>query len=149
MADSFKMYDTFVATTGLPDPNGATFDTLESPHLLAPVDIAKVRQNISTYNLYTPDHVNEDSYCKTSLGVDPSALASPFVVTLLRMCRVALRHVMSLLDVTEQDSDMSNNTERLISSPSDPNSDDTERLILSNLPSYSFTWNSSRSLPYC
>jgi len=67
-------------------------------------------------------------YCKTSLGVDPSARASPFVVTLLRMCCV-----MSLPDVTEQDSDMSNDTERLISSPSDPNFDDTERLISSFL----------------
>jgi len=58
MADSFKMYDTFDATTGLP---GATFDILESHHLLALVDIAKVKQNICTYNLYAPDHVIEDS----------------------------------------------------------------------------------------
>jgi len=61
MADLFKMYDSFDATTGLPDPNGATFDILESPHLLALVDIAKVKQNIRTYNLYAPDHVIEDS----------------------------------------------------------------------------------------
>ena len=61
MADSFKMYDTFDATTGLPNPNGATFDILELPHLLALVDIAKVKQNIRTYNLYAPDHVIEDS----------------------------------------------------------------------------------------
>jgi len=62
MADSFKMYDTFDATTGLPDPGGATFDILESPHLLALVDILKVKQNIRIYNLYVPpDHVIEDS----------------------------------------------------------------------------------------
>jgi len=55
------MYNTFDATTGLPDPGGAKFDILESPHLLALVDIAKVKQNIHTYNSYAPDHVIEDS----------------------------------------------------------------------------------------
>lgn len=61
MADSFKIYDSFDATTGLPDGGGAHFDILESPHLLSVVDIDKVKLNIRTYNLYAPDHVIEDS----------------------------------------------------------------------------------------
>ena len=61
MADSFTMWNTFDETTGLPEPLGDKFDILESPHLLAQVDIAKVRQNMRTYNLYAPNHVIEDS----------------------------------------------------------------------------------------
>jgi len=61
MADSFKLYDSFDATTSLPEPLRETFDILEDSALLALVDIAKVRLNMRTYNLFAPAHVIEDS----------------------------------------------------------------------------------------